>query len=199
MGSCHDKLPRVNWMDHANAIQSSCIKADFLSSSFLFSLPAQKPDPESNRTGMLSLRYNLLIIQQIILLFKLRSYSSKIQLLNTSVTNPYLCFFRSAACKIQSLERLQVSLIEKAWCSLCNTRVAHKSYLRPGLSTKVKECAKDHAHTYGTSSYKINIMGNVPRNSIPSQQSMHQPTESGTPENSTRYPPAGTKSCTGLI
>ncbi|KAG8082036.1 hypothetical protein GUJ93_ZPchr0014g46713 [Zizania palustris] len=104
---------------------------------------------------------------------------------------------RSAACKIQSLQRLQVSLTEKAWRSLCNTQVARKSYLRPGLSAKGKECDKDRAHTYGTSSsYDINTIDNVPRNSIPSQESMHQHTKSGTPENSTSYLPAGTKSCT---
>ncbi|KAF0893130.1 hypothetical protein E2562_023164 [Oryza meyeriana var. granulata] len=156
--TCHDK-PRVNWLDHANAIQSSCNKDEFLSSSFLFSLPTQRPDQEADHTGMLPLR--------------------------------------SAACKIQGLERLQVPSIEKAWRSLCNTQVARKNYLRPGLSTKVKDCDSDHAHTYGTnSSYNINILDSVPRNRNPSQESMHRPTESGTMENSSSHLPAGTKSFT---
>uniref|UniRef100_A0A0D9W543 DNA 3'-5' helicase n=1 Tax=Leersia perrieri TaxID=77586 RepID=A0A0D9W543_9ORYZ len=93
----------------------------------------------------------------------------------------------SAACKIQGLERLQVPSIEKAAC---------KSYLRPGLSVKAKNCDTDRAHTYGTnSSYNVNIMDSVPRSRNPSKESMHQPTESGTMENNSSYLPTGTKSC----
>ncbi|XP_040379717.1 ATP-dependent DNA helicase Q-like 4A [Oryza brachyantha] len=156
--TCYDK-PRVNWQDHANAIQSSCIKDEFLSSSFLFSLPTQRPDQGVGCTGMLPLR--------------------------------------STACKIQGLERLQVSSIEKAWRSLCNTQVARTNYLRPGLSTKVKYCDSNHAHTYGTSSsYHVNIVDTLSRNRNPSQESMHQQTESGTMEKSGSHLPAGTNSCT---
>jgi bloom syndrome protein len=151
--------PRVNWSDHANAVQSSCIKDEFLSSSFLFSLPTQRPNQEADCTGMLPLR--------------------------------------SAACRIQGLERLQAPSIEKAWRSLRNTQVARKNYLRPGLSGKVKDCDSDHAHTYGTSSsYNVNKMDSVSRNRNPTQESMHQTTESGTMEKNSSHLPAGTKSCT---
>ncbi|GJM90164.1 hypothetical protein PR202_ga06420 [Eleusine coracana subsp. coracana] len=54
--SCSDKAPRVNWTHHVNAIQSSSRKDDFLGTSFLFSLPTQRPNPEANCEGMLSLR-----------------------------------------------------------------------------------------------------------------------------------------------
>uniref|UniRef100_A0A0E0KQU8 DNA 3'-5' helicase n=1 Tax=Oryza punctata TaxID=4537 RepID=A0A0E0KQU8_ORYPU len=104
---------------------------------------------------------------------------------------------RSAACRIQGLERLQAPSIEKAWCSLRNTQVARKNYLRPGLSGKVKDCDRDHAHTYGTSSsYNVNKMDSVSRNRNPTQESMHQQTESGTMEKNSSHLPAVTKSCT---
>lgn len=61
----NNKLPRVNWPQHANAIEGSSSKDDFLSSSFLFSLPTQRPNPEANREGMLSLRYALIYAKQI--------------------------------------------------------------------------------------------------------------------------------------
>ncbi|KQJ82682.1 ATP-dependent DNA helicase Q-like 4A [Brachypodium distachyon] len=157
--SCNDKLPRVNWPHHASAIQSSSSKDDFLSSSFLFSLPTQRPNPEANCNSMISLR--------------------------------------SAACKIQGPERLQVPWIEKAWRSVCNTQVACKSYLRPGLSAKVEDCAKDYTHTYATnSSYNTNRQDNVPRNMIPSQEGIHQRTESGILENNSSHGPTGINSCT---
>uniref|UniRef100_A0A0E0DEF4 DNA 3'-5' helicase n=1 Tax=Oryza meridionalis TaxID=40149 RepID=A0A0E0DEF4_9ORYZ len=98
---------------------------------------------------------------------------------------------------IQGLERLQAPSIEKAWRSLRNTQVARKNYLRPGLSGKVKDCDSDHAHTYGTSSsYNVNKMDSVSRNRNPTQESMHQTTESGTMEKNSSHLPAGTKSCT---
>ncbi|XP_062218159.1 ATP-dependent DNA helicase Q-like 4A isoform X2 [Phragmites australis] len=154
--SCDEKAPRVNWPHHANAIQSSSSKDDFLSSSFLFSLPTQRPNPEANREIMLSLR--------------------------------------SSACKIQGPERLQVPWIEKAWRSLCSTQVACKSYLSPGLSAKVKDCDKGCARTYGEGSNNINKMATVPGNRILSQERFHEPTESGSLENS-NHQPAGINSC----
>ncbi|KAM0873359.1 hypothetical protein ACQ4PT_038151 [Festuca glaucescens] len=155
--SCSDKPPSVNWPHHANAIQSSRSKDDFLSSSFLFSLPTQRANPEANI--MLSLR--------------------------------------SAACKIQGPERLQVPWIEKAWRSVCNTQVACKSYLRPGLSAKVKDCGRDYAHAYAKdSSYNANKLDNVPRSTVPSQESMHQRPEGGILEQNVSHRLAGINSRT---
>jgi len=154
----NNKLPRVNWPQHANAIEGSSSKDDFLSSSFLFSLPTQRPNTEANREGMLSLR--------------------------------------SSACKIQGPERLQVPWIEKAWRSLCNTQVACKVYLRPGLSAKVKVCDRGHAPTYGGGTYNINKMPTVPGNRVLSQESTHQPSESGRVENNPSHQPAGIDSST---
>ncbi|PVH65586.1 hypothetical protein PAHAL_1G030300 [Panicum hallii] len=151
--TCTEKLPRVNWPNHADAIQSSSSKDDFLSSSFWFSLPTQRPNPEANSETMLSLRYS--------------------------------------ACKIQGPERLQVPWIEKAWWSLCNTQVPYKSYLRPGLSAKVKEHDRDHARTYGEGLCNINKVATVPGNRILSQESMHQPPESGYLANNGNHQPAG--------
>uniref|UniRef100_A0ACD5UQL9 Uncharacterized protein n=3 Tax=Avena sativa TaxID=4498 RepID=A0ACD5UQL9_AVESA len=157
--SCNDKLPRVNWPHHADAIQGSRSKDDFLSSSFLFSLPTQRVNPEENSNIMLSLR--------------------------------------SAACKIQGPERLQVPWIEKAWRSVCNTQVACKSYLRPGLSAKVKDGGRDCTHTYAAdSSYNANKLDNVPRSTVPSQESMHQRPEGGILEQNTSHRLAGINFCT---
>lgn len=157
--SCNDKPPKVNWPHHANAIQISRSKDDFLSSSFLFSLPTQRVNPEENCNIMHSLR--------------------------------------SAACKIQGPERLQVPWIEKAWRSVCNTQVACKTYLRPGLSAKVKDCGRDYTHTYATdSSCNTNKLDNVPRSTVPSQESMHQRPERGILEKNTSNRLAGINSCT---
>lgn len=61
----------------------------------------------------------------------------------------------------------------------------------------MKDCDRDHAHTYGaSSSCNMNKMDSVPRNRIPSQESMHQPTESGTLENNSSHQPSGINSCT---
>ncbi|KAL6888534.1 hypothetical protein ACP4OV_009560 [Aristida adscensionis] len=130
---CNGKQPRVNWQHHVNAIENSSSNDGFLSSGFLYSLPSQRPNPETNSESMLSLR--------------------------------------TAACKIQGSERLQVPWIEKAWRSLCNTQVACKSYLRPGLSSKVKDCDRGHAHTYGDSSQNISKMDTLPGKRILSQPS----------------------------
>lgn len=54
--SCGEKATRVNWPHHANAIQDLSSKDNFLSTGFLFSLPTQRPNPEANPEGMLSLR-----------------------------------------------------------------------------------------------------------------------------------------------
>ncbi|KAF8685971.1 hypothetical protein HU200_043897 [Digitaria exilis] len=61
----NNKPPRVNWPQHANAIEGSSIKDDLLSSGFLFSLPTQRPNPEANHEGlgMLSLRSSACKIQ----------------------------------------------------------------------------------------------------------------------------------------
>jgi bloom syndrome protein len=99
--TCTEKLPRVNWPNHADAIQSSSSKDDFLSSSFWFSLPTQRPNPEANSETMLSLRYAAIYINQID--YRLYQASNK----------PLFLFFRYSACKIQGPERLQVPWIEK--------------------------------------------------------------------------------------
>ncbi|XBI92361.1 hypothetical protein VPH35_029441 [Triticum aestivum] len=153
--SCNDKPPKVNWPHHANAIQSSLSKDDFLSSSFLFSLPTQRANPEANCNTMLSLR--------------------------------------SAACKIQGPERLRVPWIEKAWRSVCNTQVTCKNYLRPGLSAKVKDCGREFSPIYATnSSYNANKLDNVPKSTIPSQESLHRRTESGILEQNSSHRLAST-------
>ncbi|VAH32494.1 unnamed protein product [Triticum turgidum subsp. durum] len=98
--------------------------------------------------------------------------------LHTSVWSWLLTL--SAACKIQGPERLQVPWIEKAWRSVCNTQVTCKNYLRPGLSAKVKDCGRDFSPIYATdSSYNANKLDNVPKSTIPSQESLHRRTESG--------------------
>jgi len=104
----NNKLPRVNWPQHANAIEGSSSKDDFLSSSFLFSLPTQRPNPDANREGMLSLRYALIFAKQIG--YRLCQIRKK----------PFFLLFRSSACKIQGPERLQVPWIEKVWLMLAN-------------------------------------------------------------------------------
>ncbi|XP_066329336.1 ATP-dependent DNA helicase Q-like 4A [Miscanthus floridulus] len=150
-----NKLPRVNWPHHENAVQGFSSRDGFLSSSFLFSLPTQKPSPEATES-MLSLR--------------------------------------SSACKIQGPERLQAPLIEKAWRSLCNTQAARKSYLRPGLSAKVKDCDRGHARTYGEGSYNTNKMATVPGNRIPSVESTSQPSERVSLQNNSFHQPVGISS-----
>ena len=80
---------------------------------------------------------------------------------------------------------------------MCNTQVACKSYLRPGLSAKVKGCNRDYTQTYKTdSSYNANKLDNVPRGTVPSQESMLQRTESGILEQNTSHRLAGINSCT---
>ncbi|KAL6629187.1 hypothetical protein ACP70R_028952 [Stipagrostis hirtigluma subsp. patula] len=155
---CSEKQPRVNWPLHANIIESSSSKDDFLSSSFLFSLPSQRANAETSSESMLSLR--------------------------------------SSACKIQGSERLQVPWIEKAWRSLCNTQVASKSYLRPGLSAKVNDYDRGHARTYGEGPHNINKMATVPGKRILSQEMLHQPNENGSLGNNSNHRPAGITLCT---
>ncbi|GJN18956.1 hypothetical protein PR202_gb06177 [Eleusine coracana subsp. coracana] len=154
--SCSDKAPRVNWTHHVNAIQSSSGKDDFLSTSFLFSLPTQRPNPEANCEGMLSLRYTL-------------NHKSK---------------------------WVNSGLHEKAWRSLCNTQVACKSYLRPGLSAKVKDWDRGQACTYQGGSNYINKMVTVPGNRMLSHENLHQSTEKGCLESSGNHQPAGVNFCT---
>ncbi|CAN6247237.1 unnamed protein product [Urochloa humidicola] len=103
---------------------------------------------------------------------------------------------RSFACKIQGPEHLQGRRIEKAWRTLCNTQVACKSYLRPGLTAKVKDCDGGQTRTYGECSYNTSKMAAVPENKILSQESMHQPSESRSVENNSSHRPAGVDSST---
>lgn len=51
---CNDKLPRVNWLQHASAHDNFSSQEKFLTSNFLFSLEAQKPHTE----GAMSARYD---------------------------------------------------------------------------------------------------------------------------------------------
>ncbi|XP_020593878.1 ATP-dependent DNA helicase Q-like 4A isoform X2 [Phalaenopsis equestris] len=51
-----DKPPKVNWVQHATALENFSSQYKFLSSNFLFSLSTQKPRPESNDREMLSTR-----------------------------------------------------------------------------------------------------------------------------------------------
>nr|APZ84616.1 RecQ-like helicase 4 [Zea mays subsp. parviglumis] len=147
-----NKAPKINWPHHENAVQGYSSRDDFLSSSFLFSLPTQRPNPEA-RERMLSLR--------------------------------------SSACKIQGPERLQAPLIEKAWRSLCNTQAACKSYLRPGLSAKARDCDRGHARTYGEGSYNTNKMSTVPGNRILSVESTGQPSERVSLQNNSSHQTVG--------
>ncbi|KAJ7946603.1 DNA helicase, ATP-dependent [Quillaja saponaria] len=48
---CDDKLPKVNWSQHCNELNSFSCQNKFLSSSFLFSLPTQKPHSEEAMAG----------------------------------------------------------------------------------------------------------------------------------------------------
>lgn len=43
---CEDKSPKVNWLHHVKAHDNFACQEKFLSSNFLFSLPAQKPSDE---------------------------------------------------------------------------------------------------------------------------------------------------------
>ncbi|KAJ1277835.1 hypothetical protein BS78_04G033600 [Paspalum vaginatum] len=147
-----NKPPRVNWQQHASSIEGSSSRDDLLSSSFLFSLSSQRPNPET-REGVLSSRFS--------------------------------------DCRIQGPERLQVPWVEKAWHSLCNRQVACKSYLRPGLSAKAKDCDRGHARTYGEGSYSINKMATLPGSSIRSEESTHQPSERGSLDNNSSHRPFG--------
>jgi bloom syndrome protein len=75
--------------------------------------------------------------------------------------------------------------------------VTSKSYIRPGLSAKVKDCGRDYAHTYAAdSSHNTNKLDYVPRSTAPSQQSMHQRTESGILEQNISHRMAGINSHT---
>lgn len=86
----------------------------------------------------------------------------------------------------------------QAWRSLCNTQVACKSYLRPGLSAKVKDCDRGHATTYGGGTYNINKMATLPGNRMLSQESTHQPSENGPMENNSIHQSAGIDSSTRI-
>ncbi|XP_057978261.1 ATP-dependent DNA helicase Q-like 4A isoform X2 [Malania oleifera] len=48
----NDKLPKVNWLQHANAHGNFADQNKFLSSNFLFSLPTQKPRAEGPARSM---------------------------------------------------------------------------------------------------------------------------------------------------
>lgn len=48
-----DKLPKVNWLQHANAHDNFSSQNKLLSSNFLFSLSSQKPPAE----GVMGARY----------------------------------------------------------------------------------------------------------------------------------------------
>lgn len=50
---CNEKLPEVNWSQHANAHDNFSSQKKFLSSNFLFSLEGQKPCIE----GSMAMRY----------------------------------------------------------------------------------------------------------------------------------------------
>lgn len=52
----NEKLPKVNWLQHVNAIDNFSCQDKFLSSSFLFSLEPQKPPTE----GAMGSRYDML-------------------------------------------------------------------------------------------------------------------------------------------
>uniref|UniRef100_A0A803LN05 DNA 3'-5' helicase n=1 Tax=Chenopodium quinoa TaxID=63459 RepID=A0A803LN05_CHEQI len=43
---CSNKLPKVNWAEHVKSHNNFATQNEFLASSFLFSLPSQKPPPE---------------------------------------------------------------------------------------------------------------------------------------------------------
>lgn len=45
---CVDKPPKVNWLQHANALDSFSNQKELLSSNFLFSLSKQKPPTEES-------------------------------------------------------------------------------------------------------------------------------------------------------
>ncbi|WOL11143.1 hypothetical protein Cni_G19904 [Canna indica] len=51
-----ERIPKVNWSDHASAFEDFSCQDKFLSSSFLFSLPTQKPQPNTSVDEMLCTR-----------------------------------------------------------------------------------------------------------------------------------------------
>ncbi|KAJ4756645.1 ATP-dependent DNA helicase RecQ [Rhynchospora pubera] len=53
---CQKKAPKVNWEKHTAAFRDTTLKENILSSSFLFSLPSQKPRPDSGAEAMQILR-----------------------------------------------------------------------------------------------------------------------------------------------
>ncbi|XP_061337155.1 ATP-dependent DNA helicase Q-like 4A [Gastrolobium bilobum] len=55
---CEDKIPKLNWLNHANAHDNFSCQAKFLSSNFLFSLPTQKPSYEEPIAGRSVVRQN---------------------------------------------------------------------------------------------------------------------------------------------
>ncbi|KAF3337717.1 ATP-dependent DNA helicase Q-like 4A [Carex littledalei] len=56
MNSKDKKAPKVNWEKHTTAFHGTTLKENILSSSFLFSLPSQKPPPDSSSEVMQILR-----------------------------------------------------------------------------------------------------------------------------------------------
>jgi bloom syndrome protein len=50
------KAPKVNWETHKVVFHDTTLKENILSSSFLFSLPSQKPHPDSSSGAMQILR-----------------------------------------------------------------------------------------------------------------------------------------------
>lgn len=54
---CSQKLPKVNWQQHAAALENFAYQDKYLSVNFLYSLESQKPRPE----GMLCPRYSVLL------------------------------------------------------------------------------------------------------------------------------------------
>jgi len=104
-----NKPPRVNWPHHENAVQGSSSRDAFLRSSFLFSLPTQRPNPEAPES-MLSLRYVCLWFM---------GTNLAVAFTETAWIPQTLLFCRSSACKIHGPERLHAPLIEKVRLLYC--------------------------------------------------------------------------------
>lgn len=70
--TCSGKPPKVNWLDHADALENFSSQHKFLSLNFHFSLPTQKPCVET--------RYALISVLQNFIFFNCRILYAKLHL-----------------------------------------------------------------------------------------------------------------------
>jgi hypothetical protein len=88
---CEDeKQPKVNWLQHANALDNISSRRKFLSANFLYSLESQKP---------MSMRYNIVLhICSVFFFIMLISYSHMINELCRSPISLFKIVIPSSLC-----------------------------------------------------------------------------------------------------